>query len=137
MVMQDASLVSISPLGNLVFVRREGLASMQMLQMISMGAYKDKYDAHRLAYSGNMFNPPLLVQKFVSHNKGHVSLLYSLVLAVTDFRLSGASEDNLGVVVRDKFGLRKVVVTKQGMMYGLDWTARLGTFYCRRCSLVW
>ena len=62
--------------------------------------------------------------------------MHSLVLAVTDFRLSGASEDNLGVV-RDKFGLRKVVVTKQGKMYGLDWTARLGTSYGRRCSLVW
>ena len=67
-----------------------------------------------------MFDPQLLVQKFVSRIKRHVSLLQSLVLAVTDFRLSGASEDNPGVV-GDKFGLRKVVgVTKQGKMYGLD-----------------
>jgi hypothetical protein len=38
-----------------------------------------------------------------------MSLLYPLVLAVTDFRLSGTSEDIPGVVV-DKFGVRKVVV---------------------------
>jgi len=121
MVMQDASLVSISPLGNLMFVREEGLASMDIVQMVGMGAYEDKYEAHRPAYSGNMFDPQLLVQNFVSRIKRHVSLLQSLVLAVTDFRLSGASEDNTGVV-GDKFGLRKVVVgvTKQGKMYGLD-----------------
>ena len=69
MVMREASLVSISPLGNLMFVREEGLASMQMVQMVGMGAYEDKYDAHRPAYSGNMFDPQLLVQNFVSRIK--------------------------------------------------------------------
>ena len=43
-VMQDVSLVSISPLGNLMLVRKEGLASMQMVQMGGMGAYEDKYE---------------------------------------------------------------------------------------------
>ena len=117
-IMQDASLVSISPFGNLMFVREEGLASMQM---VGMGAYEDKYEAHRPAYSGNMLDPQLLVQNFVSRIKHHVSLLQSLVRAMTEFRLSGASKDNPGVV-GDKFGLRKVVVgvSKQGEMYGLD-----------------
>jgi hypothetical protein len=52
-----------------MFVREEGLASMQMVQMVGMGAYEDKYDAHRPAYSENMFNPQLLVQNFVSRIK--------------------------------------------------------------------
>ena len=82
MIMQDASLVSISPLGNLMFVREEGLASTNMVQMVGMGAYKDKYEAHRPAYSGNMFDPQLLVYNFVLRIKHHVSFLQSLVLAV-------------------------------------------------------
>ena len=56
MIMQEASLVSISPLGNLMFVREEGLASMKMVQMVGMCAY-EKYEAHRPAYSGNIFDP--------------------------------------------------------------------------------
>ena len=53
-------------------------------------------------------DPQLLVQTFVYRIKRHVSLLQSLVLTVTDFRLSGGGEDNPGVV-GDRFGLRKVV----------------------------
>ena len=65
MIMQDASLVSISPLGNLMFVKEEGLASMQM---VGMGKYK----VHRPAYPGNMFDPQLLVQNFVFFINHHV-----------------------------------------------------------------
>jgi len=121
MVMQDASLVSITPRGNLMFLREEGLASMEIVQMVGVGAIEDKYEAHRPAYSGNMFDPQLLVQNFVSRIKRHVSQIQSLVLAVTDFRLSGASESN-SVVGGDKFGLKKVVicVTKQGKIFALD-----------------
>jgi len=121
MVMQDASIVSITPRGNLMFLREEGLASIDMVQMVGMGSTENTYEAHRPAYTGNMFDPQLLVQNFVSRIKRHVSLLQSLVLAVTDFRLSGASESNPGVG-GDRFGLRKMVigVTKQGKMYGLD-----------------
>jgi len=121
MVMQDASLISITPRGNLMFVREEGLASLHKIQMVGMGVYEDRFEVHKPAYAGNMFDPQLLVQNFVSRIKRHISLLQSLVLAVTDFRLSGASEDNPGVV-GDKFGLRKVIVgvTRQGKMYGLD-----------------
>ena len=43
MIMQDASLVSISPLGNL---KEEAFAGMQM---VGMGAYEDKYKVHRPA----------------------------------------------------------------------------------------
>ena len=55
MVMQDASLVSISLPGNLMFVIEVGLASMQMVQKVGMGAYQDKYEAHKPAYSGTRF----------------------------------------------------------------------------------
>jgi len=121
MVMQDASLISITPRGNLMFVREEGLASLHKVQMVGMGANEDRFQLNKPAYSGNLFDPQLLVQNFVSRIKRHVSLLQSLVLAVTDFRLSGGGEDNPGVV-GDRFGLRKVVVgvTKQGKIYGLD-----------------
>jgi len=122
MVMQDASLISITPRGNLMFLREEGLASFSkgLVQMVGMGVSENTYEAHRPAYTGNMFDPQLLVQNFVSRIKRHVALLQSLVLAVTDFRLSGGSESNPGV--GDRFGLRKVVVgvTKQGKMYGVD-----------------
>ena len=121
MTMQDASLISITPRGNLMFVREEGLASLHKVQMVGMGAYEDRFEIHKPAYTGNLFDPQLLVQNFVSRIKRHVSLLQTLVLAVTDFRLSGAGEDNQGVV-GDRFGLRKVVVgvTKERKMYGID-----------------
>jgi len=120
--MQDASILSITPRGNLMFVREEGLATLQksLVQMVGMGTYEDQYDVHRPAYSGNMFDPNLLVQNFVSRIKRHVSLLQSLFLAVTDFRLSGGLEGNSGMV-GDKFGLRKVIVgVTKWKMYGLD-----------------
>ena len=91
-----------------MFVREEGLASLHKVQMVGMGANEDRFQLNKPAYSGNLFDPQLLVQNFVSRIKRHVSLLQSLVLTVTDFRLSGGGEDNPGVV-GDRFGLRKVV----------------------------
>ena len=89
-----------------MFVREEGLASLHKVQMVGLGASEDRCQLYKPAYSGNLFDPQLLVQNFVFRIKRHVSLLQSL--AGTDFRLSGGGEDNPGVV-GDRFGLRKVV----------------------------
>jgi len=118
--MEDSSLLSITPRGNLMFVREEGLANLKLAQMVGMGSYEDKYEPHKPSYSNNLFDPQLLVQNFISRIKRHVSLLQSLFLAVTDFRLSGAQEDSHNLE-GDKFGLRKIVVgVTNKKMYGLD-----------------
>jgi len=116
--MEDGSLLSLTPKGNLMFLREEGLAHIDLVKMLAVGQ-AEKF-THRSAYQGILLDPGLLLQNFVNRIKRHVSLLQSAFLAVTDFRLSG--EPRVGPGVGDRFGLRKVVVTvtTQGGLYGLD-----------------
>jgi len=120
LVMEDAALLSLTPGGNTMFVREEALASLHMVQMVAMssGDTREDFDILKTSNLGSFFDPKVLVRSFLSRMKRHVSQLQSLVLAVTDFRLTGESKHNSG----DKFGLRKVVVgvTRYGKMYGLE-----------------
>lgn len=116
--MEDGSLLSLTPRGNLMFLREEGLAHIDLVRMVAVGQ-AEKF-THKSAYHGILLDPTLLLQNFLNRIKRHVSLLQSLFLAITDFRLSGGTEVRPGT--GDRFGLRKVMVamTHQGKMYGLD-----------------
>ena len=130
LVMEDAALVSLTPAASTMFVREEGIASLQLVQMVGMGADtgKDEFDIHRIAHPGNFLDPAVLVKNFLSRIKRHAAQLQSLLLAVTDFRLGGQSKQTHG----DKFGLRKVVVgvTSRGKIYAME--SRKGTLLWQR-----
>lgn len=128
LVMEDAALVSLTPGGNTMFVREEGLASLQMVQMVAMssGDTREDFDVLKTTNLANFFDPKILIRSFLTRIKRHVSQLQGLMLAITDFRLTGENKLNSG----DKFGLKKVVVgvTRQGKMYG---------FESRKGNLLW
>ena len=128
LVMEDAALVSLTPGGNTMFVREEGLASLQMVQMVAMssGDAREDFDVLKTTNLGNFFDPKILIRSFLTRIKRHVSQLQGLILAITDFRLTGENKLSSG----DKFGLKKVVVgvTRQGKMYG---------FESRKGNLLW
>ena len=130
LVMEDAAMISLTQTGSHMFTREEGLASLELVQMVGMGTdnSRDEFDIHRIAYPGNFLDPQVLVQNFVSRIKRHVSQLQSFMLSITDLRL----RDKTQVTTGDKFGLRKVVVgvTGQGKMYGLE--SRKGTILWQR-----
>lgn len=121
LVMQDAILVSVTPEGNFFFLREECLSSVDIVQMVGVGTIEDKYEVHRPTYSGNIFDHQLLVKIFVSRIKLQVSQFQSIVLAITEFRLSSASESN-PVEGGDKFGLKKAVIgmTEPGNIFAFD-----------------
>jgi len=118
LAMEDGALLSLTPRGNLMFLREEGLADISLVQMVAVGQ-AEKY-SQQPAYHGAVLDPAMLLQNFLARIKRHVSQLQGLVLAITDFRLSSSAKDS--VIVSDKFGLRKVVVvvTTRGKIYGLD-----------------
>ena len=70
----------------------------------------------------SLLDPSRLLQSFVLRHRCHVSQLEGLLLAVTDFRLSGRSEAGMGA---DRFGLQKLLVVARGCgkLYGLDSTS--------------
>ena len=65
-----------------------------------------------------LLDPSRLLQSFVLRHRRHMSQLQDLLLADTDFWLSGRAETGMGT---DRFGLQKavVVVTGRGKLYGL------------------
>jgi len=129
LLMEDGALLSLTPRGNLMFLREEALADISLVQMVAVGQV-ERYTQQPAAHT-NMLDPALLLQNFLARIKRHLNQLQGLVLAVTDFRLSS---DKDSVIVSDKFGLRKVVVvvSNRGKLYGLDsgsgallWQARV------------
>ena len=127
--LHDSSLLSLTPRGNAMFLREEGLADIQQVQMVAIGM-SERF-SHPPAATGALLDPTRLIQSFISRIQRHVSQLQGMALAITDFRLSGRKQRG---VVPDRFGLRKVVVvaTGRGKIYGLDsgsgsvlWQARV------------
>ena len=119
LVMEDAALLSLTPRATRMFVREESLASLHMVQMVAMssGDTREEFEIQKTSHLTSFFDPKLLIRGFLTRIKRHVSGLQGLILAVTDFRLTG-EKHNAG----DKFGLRKVVVgvTRHGKMFGFD-----------------
>ena len=128
LVMEDAALISLTPGGNTMFVREESLATLHMVQMVAMstGDTREEFDILKTPHLASFFDPKHLIRGFVTRIKRHVSQLQGLMLAITDFRLTGENKHNSG----DKFGLRKVVVgvTRHGKMFG---------FESRKGNLLW
>jgi len=129
LALQDSSLLSLTPRGNAMFLREEGLADIQQVQMVAIGL-SERF-SHPPAATGALLDPTRLIQSFISRIQRHVSQLQGMALAITDFRLTGRKQRG---VVPDRFGLRKVVVvaTGRGKLYGLDsgngavlWQARV------------
>ena len=51
LVMEDAALVSLTPTASTMFVREEGLASLQLVQIVGLGVVTgnfDLFDIHRI-----------------------------------------------------------------------------------------
>ena len=111
----------MTPSGNLMWLREEGLAHTHTAEMVGVGEGRESF-SHTTAYHGVLLDPARLMQNFLSRMKRHLSLFQSLFLTVADFRLRGGGEEGLGKGWGDKFGLRKVIVTASslGKIYGLD-----------------
>ena len=105
LVMEDSALVSLPPTASVMFVREEGLASLQLGQMGGMDVdtgNSDLFDIHRIAHPGNFLDPQVLVNNFLSRIKRHVSQLQSLLLSITDFRLTGEKKSQSGKIMSFK-----------------------------------
>ena len=53
----------------------------------------DLFDIHRIIHPSNFLNPKVLVNNFLSRIKRHMSQLQSLLLSITDFRLTGEKKN--------------------------------------------
>ena len=75
LVIDAVALVSLTPMDSVMFVREEGLASLQMVQMVGMGldtGNSDLFDIHRIIHPSNFLDPQVLVNNFLSRIKRHV-----------------------------------------------------------------
>jgi len=128
LVMEDAAIVSLTPGGSVMFIREEGLATLELVQMVGMGTDTSgqEFDIHRIALPGNFLDPQVLVRNFLSRIKRHVSQLQATMLTLTDLRLSNDKRQQSG----DKFGLKKVVV-------GVTSNGKIYAFESRKGNLLW
>ena len=84
LVMEDVALVSLIPTASVMFIREEGLASLQLGQMGGMDVDTGNsylFDIHRIGHPGNFLDPQVLVNNFLSRIKRHMSQIQSLLLS--------------------------------------------------------
>ena len=84
LVMEDVALVSLTPTASVMFIREEGLASLQLGQMGGMDVDTGNsylFDIHRIGHPGNFLDPQVLVNNFLSRIKRHMSQIQSLLLS--------------------------------------------------------
>ena len=84
LVMEDVALVSLTPTASVMFIREEGLASLQLGQMGGMDVdtgNSDLFDIHRIGHPGNFLDLQVLVNNFLSRIKRHMSQIQSLLLS--------------------------------------------------------
>ena len=84
LVMEDVALVSLTPTASVMFIREEGLASLQLGQMGGMDVdtgNSDLFDIHRIGHPGNFLDPQVIVNNFLSRIKRHMSQIQSLLLS--------------------------------------------------------
>lgn len=124
---QDGSIVSLTPLGNIMWQREEGLALIKDVQLISKGFDDDIYDHTSDSAAAN--NPTKenlrenVSEMFVRRMKHHFAQLHNLIEKIKHGYISigslllGNPDSSY-----DDFGLRKVIValTHHGSLYGLD-----------------
>jgi len=114
---EDGSLISVTPRGNIMFVREEGLASIQKVELVGMG-FQDQDFQMKLIHTENIFDPTGLAQNFINRIKRHVSHFHAFISSIANFRLSEKTK----AVTPDRFGLKKIIVavTEFNKMYGID-----------------
>jgi len=114
---EDGSLVAVTPRGNVMFIREEGLAKIQNAEMVGMG-FQDTNFQVRLFSNDNMFDPTTLAQNFINRLKRHVSYLQNFVVSLASLQLTAKAKQ----ITPDRFGLNKVIVavTKHNKMYGIE-----------------
>jgi len=122
---QDGSLVSITPLGNVMWQREEGLASIDEVKLVT-GDLSDEYDG-TYELSGDSTNAETssehVLEMFLKRLKHHASALHMYLERIKigkvglSSMLFGHPDGSF-----DEFDMRKVIVafTKHGSLYGLD-----------------
>ena len=114
---EDGSLVSITPLGNIMWQRDEGLADLSTVKLIDNDRFDDFYD------SQTEHETEHVLEMFLKRIKHHGSQLHMLLEKIKigkvglGYLLLGDPDSSY-----DDFGMRKIIValTKSGSLYGLD-----------------
>jgi len=120
---QDGSLVSITPLGNIMWDREEGLASLDVVKLIT----RDVADGDGTYEAGDSTSTETssehVLEMFLKRLRHHASKLHMFLedIKIGKFGLATlllGSQD----ASYDEFDFRKVIVafTKHGSLYGLD-----------------
>ena len=115
---EDGSLVSVTPLGNIMWQREEALAAITTVKLID----NDRFDDDG-TFSDEHVNEQHVLEMFLKRVKHHGSQLHMLLQKIKIGKV-GLGSLLLGDPDSsyDDFGMRKVIValTKSGSLYGLD-----------------
>jgi len=122
---QDGSLVSLTPLGNVMWQREEGLASIDEVKLVTRDM-SDEYDG-TYELSGDSTKAETssehVLEMFLKPLRHHASQLHMFLEKIKIGKV-GLSTLLLGHpdASFDEFDMRKVIVvyTKHGSLYGLD-----------------
>ena len=113
--MSDASLVSVTPRGSVMWVRDEALATVHTVAMVNPGqqGFVNPNILHQ-----HSFDPASLLENFLGRVKRHVAAMQRYFASLAKYKIF----DDGSFDQADRFGLRKVIVavTNFSKMYGLD-----------------
>jgi len=113
---EDGSLVSLTPRGNVMFTREEGLATIQKIELVGMGLQDQQFQL-KSVYSDSPDISSVL-DNFVNRIKRHISYLEGFIVSLINFEMPVKSK----TVSPDRFGLKKIIVavTRANKIYGID-----------------
>lgn len=132
---EDGSLVAVTPRGNIMFVREEGLARIQNVEMVGMGFQAESLSADsgiQARVPGphhNPFDPASLAANFVARLRRHAGQLRAFLTSLASLELpgltagsGGKANGNKRISTPDRFGLNKVIVavTRHNKIYGIE-----------------
>eukprot|EP00088_Acartia_fossae_P054891 TRINITY_DN6343_c0_g1_i2.p1 TRINITY_DN6343_c0_g1~~TRINITY_DN6343_c0_g1_i2.p1 ORF type:complete len:892 (+),score=202.62 TRINITY_DN6343_c0_g1_i2:78-2753(+) len=116
---QDGGLVSVTPRGNIMFTREEGLTSVHKAEFVNIG-FEDKSSTFGPLYlhHENMFDPATLAQNFINRMKRHILQLREFISSLIQLKFL---EKNSAATL-DRFGLNKMIViaTEHNKLYGME-----------------
>ncbi len=113
---QDGSLVSLTPLGNVMWQREDGLSSINTVKLIDKDSSDEEYDTEEI-------DSEHVLDMLLKRLKHHGSQLHLLIERIQQGKV-GLSTLLLGNpdTSYDDFGMRKVItaLTDFGSLYGID-----------------
>lgn len=113
---EDGSIVSVTPLGNVMWEREEGLGSLNVVKLIAKSSIDDDYESTETSHEH-------VTEMFLKRLKHHLSQLHMFVERIKSGKV-GLSTLLLGNpdVSYDDFGMRKIILalTHHGSLYALD-----------------